>query len=92
MNQNPERIQELMDRYEKLIEEVKDQTTRFLDADSHFKSWSGPTREALQNNFKEATPAFDRMIETVTSYKTTASASASRTMDLERNLTNKLAA
>ena len=92
MNQQPDKVIDCMDRYLVHMDNIRELRDRYVNIDKHFSSWSGPTREAIQQNVKDSEPAFDNMIETVDSFRTAARGSAVRLEDLERDLTNKLAA
>lgn len=90
MNMNPEVVQEIVEKYVKEVENLKECSEKFANADRSFSSWTGPTREKLQNNIKNEMPAFDELIETVRSYGNTAQDSAERTINVENDLTKML--
>ena len=90
MNIQPEVVQELIEKYVEEVKKVQECSERFATVDKTFSSWTGPTRQKLQENIKNETPAFEELIETVNSYGTTAKQTADNTIELENELTRML--
>ena len=90
LNMQPEIVQELVKKYIEQVKKLEDCNQRFKRADADFSSWTGPTRQELQERMKNDTPAFNELINVVLSYGTTAQASANRAIEVEKQLTSML--
>lgn len=90
MNMQPEEVQELVKQYVQEVRNLQECSDRFSKADESFSSWTGPTRQKLQERIKNEMPAFNDLIATVESYGNTAQDTAVRAIDVENELTRML--
>ena len=90
MNMQPEVVQEIVNSYIEEVKKLEDCSDRFSKADQDFSSWTGPTRQRLQENIQKEMPAFNELIEVVLSYGNTAQETADRTIEVENDLKKML--
>ena len=90
MNMQPEEVQEYVKQYVAELKELQKCSESFSKADQSFSSWTGPTRQKLQERIKNEMPAFNDLIATVESYGNTAQDTAARTIEVENELTRML--
>ena len=90
MNIRPEEVNEIVKEYVGEVKNLQDCSERFAKADQSFSSWSGPTRQKLQEQMKNELPAFEELISVVESYGNTAQDTANRVIEVENELTRML--
>ncbi len=90
MNMTPEAVQEIVKEYANEVKQLQNCCERFVKADEEIQIWRGPSAEGIRNEMRSKVPAFDELLNVVTSYATTSQAAANRLVEVENQLTRMI--
>lgn len=68
MNISPVQVDEFVKNYVGEIKKLQELAERFLNSKQKLVGWTGAAKEMFEQKIEQTTPAFDELIEVVSSY------------------------
>ena len=92
INMVPEGVLEKVEQLTKEIETFHELSNDYSETSKKLSSWRSPNKDALEEQIKNAQPAFDKALEVITSYRDVAAQAVRLVSDAEREIREKLMA